>query len=356
MASIDFSKLPKFSDLPVRPGAPRDSAWGVFGDDDEVGCVNLLTQEGIVAAARLVKNGKAFRLDMPIGYGSPPLFGRGAPRHSIIRFSGSLGHDDQLDHFNTQEGSQWDGLGHAGDDESNAFYNGFKRDQIKRGPEGKLGIHHWANRLVGRGVLIDAFKYRADQGRPIDPGDTDIYTIDDLENAAEAQGPSDEQLESISALIRRQVEAEQAVESSENSLKRAKQNLKSIREERLPEAMRSAGVIDFTTPDFLSATLNDVYYANIKEEDRDDAFAWLKEEGHDDIIKNDVNLSFGRGEEEEANNTYATLVQMGLNPTTKKHIHWQTLRAFVKEQMTKGVTLPDSISVIIVPTTKIKRK
>ena len=188
MACIDFSKLPKFSDLPVRPGAPRDSAWGVFGDDDEVGCVNLLTQEGIVAAARLVKNGKAFRLDMPIGYGSPPLFGRGAPRHSIIRFSDSLGHDDQLDHFNTQEGSQWDGLGHAGDAESNAFYNGFKRDQIKRGPEGKLGIHHWANRLVGRGVLLDAFKYRADQGRPIDPGETDIYTIDDLENAAKSQG------------------------------------------------------------------------------------------------------------------------------------------------------------------------
>ena len=181
-------------------------------------------------------------------------------------------------------------------------------------------------------------------------------TINLEQDAAEAQGPSDEQLESISALIRRQIEAEQTVESSEDSLKRAKQNLKNIREERLPEAMRTAGVINFTTSDFLSATLNDVYYANIKEENRDDAFAWLKEEGHDDIIKNDVLMSFGRGEEDMAQTAMDQLTDLGLNPTNKKHIHWQTLRAFVKEQMTKGVTLPDSISVHVVPTTKIKRK
>ena len=45
MAKIDFNKIPKFSQLPVKPGAPPDSNWGVFGDDDEVGCVNFLTEE-----------------------------------------------------------------------------------------------------------------------------------------------------------------------------------------------------------------------------------------------------------------------------------------------------------------------
>ena len=64
MSKIDFSRIPKFSDLPVRKGAPSDSNWGVFGDDDEVGCVNFLTEDGIVEAARLVRNGKVFRLEI----------------------------------------------------------------------------------------------------------------------------------------------------------------------------------------------------------------------------------------------------------------------------------------------------
>src|SRR2546423_535697 len=76
MAKIDFDKIPKFSQLPVKSGAPADSNWGVFGDNDEVGCVNFLTEEGVIQAARLVQNGKVFRLDTPINYASPPLFRR----------------------------------------------------------------------------------------------------------------------------------------------------------------------------------------------------------------------------------------------------------------------------------------
>lgn len=187
MASIDFNKLPKFSELPVRPGAPPDSNWGVFGDDDELGCVNFLTEQGVLEAARLVKKGKVFRLDMPIGYADPPLFERRRVRHTLINFPGYLGHDDKLDDYNTQEGTQWDGFGHAGHPEYNAFYNGVTPDEIKSGPEGKLGIHLWANKMVGRGVLLDAFKYCNDQGRPINPGAPEWYTVDDLEVAARTQ-------------------------------------------------------------------------------------------------------------------------------------------------------------------------
>ena len=59
MAKVDFAKLPRFSELPVKQGAPPDSSWGVFGDDDDLGCVNFLTPEGVVEAARLVKKGFA---------------------------------------------------------------------------------------------------------------------------------------------------------------------------------------------------------------------------------------------------------------------------------------------------------
>ncbi|MFQ5872594.1 MAG: cyclase family protein [Dehalococcoidia bacterium] len=188
MTGIDFDKLPRFSQLPVKPGAPPDSSWGVFGDDDELGCLNFLTEKGVLEASRLVKRGRVFRLDMPIGYADPPLFSRTPTRHTIMKFPRSLGHDDKLDEYNTQEGSQWDGFGHQGHAESDCFYNGVKLEEIKSGPGGKLGIHLWANKMVGRGVLIDAFKYRDDQGRPLNPCAPEWYTLKDLETTVIAQG------------------------------------------------------------------------------------------------------------------------------------------------------------------------
>lgn len=187
MAKIDFNKIPKFSQLPVRPGAPADSNWGVFGDDDEVGCVNFLTEDGVVEAAKLVRKGKVFRLDTPVNYASPPLFDREPVQHTKKSFEslGLLGFDDVLDQYNTQEGSQWDGLGHVGNLKAQAFYNGVTNDQIKQ--SAKLGIHNWADRFVGRGVLVDAFRFRADKGRPVNPLNDERYSLDDLKQALAAQ-------------------------------------------------------------------------------------------------------------------------------------------------------------------------
>lgn len=187
MATIDFKKIPKFSQLPVKPGAPADSNWGVFGDDDEVGTVNFLTADGIVEAAKLVRKGKVFRLDTPINYASPPLFNRDPVSHTKKSFAsyGLLGFDDVLDSYNTQEGSQWDGLGHVGNLRAQAFYNGVKEDQITK--TDKLGIHNWADRFVGRGLLIDACAYRNQQGRPLNPLTNDRYSLDDLKGAIAAQ-------------------------------------------------------------------------------------------------------------------------------------------------------------------------
>ena len=78
MEAIDFKKVPRFKKLPVRKDAPPESSWGVFGDGDELGCLNFLTPKGVVAAARLVKKGKVFRLDTAINYAKPPLFNRGS--------------------------------------------------------------------------------------------------------------------------------------------------------------------------------------------------------------------------------------------------------------------------------------
>src|ERR1700730_16401809 len=135
MAKVDFAKLPKFSDLPVKKGAPPDSCWGVFGDEDDLGCRNLLDQEGVIEAARIVKEGRIFRLDPRLNYANPARFERKHCKHVLSSFEsyGRLGFDDMLDNYNTQEGAQWDGLGHVGNLRYQAFYHGKTADDVKAG-------------------------------------------------------------------------------------------------------------------------------------------------------------------------------------------------------------------------------
>lgn len=225
MPKVDFAKLPTFDQLPVKEGAPPESAWGVFGDDDELGCLNFLTPENIVAAAKLVKRGKVFRLDARVGYAKPPLFGRPPFVHEIVNLSPTA-HDDLLNAFNTQEGSQWDGLAHVGHVKHRKFYNGVTAEEI-RTRKGRLMISSWANKFVGRGVLIDALAYRAAQGRPIQPLTRDVVTLDDLKGALAAQNTK---LEPGSVLLVRTgwMEAYEASSDAEKKAMAPMDKLKSV--------------------------------------------------------------------------------------------------------------------------------
>ena len=47
--------LPDYDQLPIREGLPAGSSWGLWGDDDQLGTINLLTEDAVkrgLAAAR----------------------------------------------------------------------------------------------------------------------------------------------------------------------------------------------------------------------------------------------------------------------------------------------------------------
>ncbi|HWE62598.1 MAG TPA: hypothetical protein VHB98_12865, partial [Chloroflexota bacterium] len=132
MTDQEIAELPDFDHLPVRAGAPPRSAWGLWGDDDEFGTLNLLTPERVVRAARLVRKGRTFGLNWDLELPSPPLWGREALRHTIKR-KRSLGRDDVYDNFNTQSSSQWDGLTHVGSDAHQSFYNAVTNEMADGG-------------------------------------------------------------------------------------------------------------------------------------------------------------------------------------------------------------------------------
>lgn len=59
-------KRPTFSELQLDPSHPPHSAWGLYGPDDELGTLNLLTPERTVAAAKEIRSGIRVGLNWPL--------------------------------------------------------------------------------------------------------------------------------------------------------------------------------------------------------------------------------------------------------------------------------------------------
>ena len=182
-------RLPDFDELPINSDYPPHSAWGLFGDDDQIGMLNLLTPERVAAAARLVQTGEVFPLSWELEKPHPPLFNRTALQHTIHRRRKNV-FDDLYDNFNTQSSSQWDGLRHYGH-RLYGFYNGVDESQINGEPGTRNGIENWARRgIAGRGVLLDFKRFAEHSGIPFNPGERYGITAEQLQAAADWQGIS----------------------------------------------------------------------------------------------------------------------------------------------------------------------
>jgi hypothetical protein len=183
--------VPEYDELArTKEGAP--SAWGVFGEDDNVGLFNLIGTEQVARAARLIRRGAVFPLDAPVDAFAPALFpSRGVPRHRVLHREGSPMFDDVIDNLYPQASSQWDSLGHMGYS-PDKYYNGATAADIATGRRNT--IEHWARRgIVGRAVLLDVARALADAGRPLDPASPTGVQVADLELARTAAGVEIEQ-------------------------------------------------------------------------------------------------------------------------------------------------------------------
>jgi hypothetical protein len=109
--------------------------------------------------------------------------------------------------------------------------------------------------------------------------------------------------------------------------------------------------------DGLTVSRKMMVHASIPVDRKDEAFAWLREHNLDDIIKNDVTVSFGKGEDNIAGDVVGFLQERGFDPSTKTYVHPSTLKAFVKERVTDGKPIDlDLFGAFIANAAEIKRK
>lgn len=165
---------------------PAWSTWGRWGDDDEIGTLNLQTAIRVRDAARLVRHGVVLPLNWSLELPDPPLLGRGASRHTVDVDDLGIA-DDHLDAFYPQRSSQWDALAHVRHP-THGLYNGWSTRSSGRRP---LTIDRVAERgIAGRFVLADVARFRALAGRPIDCSASESVTGEELDDVLAAQGTS----------------------------------------------------------------------------------------------------------------------------------------------------------------------
>ena len=142
-----------------------------------------------------------------------------------------------------------------------------------------------------------------------------------------------ERLESLNARLALQ----------EDNLKNTKKDIERLSGEVIPTMMSEMGLAELKLEDGSHLKVSTSYKAHITEANKEMAFNWLRDNGLGDIIKNEISVSFGRGEDNKAAN-YAELAKgQGFQPTQKMKVEPMTLKALVRERIEAGKEMPTEI-------------
>lgn len=181
---------PTYTELCAREDAPPGSSWGLWGADDQLGALNLITEEHVRHAVGLVRRGVVFPLNWGLEQPDPALFNRGPMEH--VKVDDGFGMDDHFNRFFPHGSTHWDSLAHFRH-HAHGYYGGRAAAELK-GPGAKNSIAEWARRgVAGRFVLVDVERWRASSGRPIDHTAADVITVEEVVAALETQGTQPEE-------------------------------------------------------------------------------------------------------------------------------------------------------------------
>jgi kynurenine formamidase len=171
---------PEFTEL-----AKRVSNWGRWGDDDELGTLNLIDAAAVRRGAASVRSGKRISLALRLDQRGPQIGtvpGRVNPLRTMIAINSEFAGtpdgfctNDDVVTMGLQAATHWDALAHVS--YSGQIYNGFPATTVtaERGAT-RCGIARVTS-LTTRGVLLDVARAlgrdRLEPGYGIRPEDLD---------------------------------------------------------------------------------------------------------------------------------------------------------------------------------------
>ena len=150
---------------------------------------------------------------------------------------------------------------------------------------------------------------------------------------------------------------EDQIGNLEKDLKSVKEQADKISSEVIPNLLAEQGLSSLKLADGSSVDVRKAYNCTIKKDQMELAYNWLRENGLGDIIKNEVAVQFGKGEDNKAEQLLTLAEQEGYEPTQKQKVEPMTLKALFRERVEAGLDMPSQLfNVFIKDQTKIGRK
>lgn len=124
-------------------------------------------------------------------------------------------------------------------------------------------------------------------------------------------------LKSVAGISRQILQTETTIDDLSSNSRRQKQLLK-LTDEELPAMLNEMGISRFTLDDGSEVVVKQTFGGSITQANKAEAFAWLRDHGHDDIIKNTISVRFGRGEDDQATEFLTVAENQGHVPEQKR--------------------------------------
>jgi len=133
------------------------------------------------------------------------------------------------------------------------------------------------------------------------------------------------------------------ISSAEASLKELKEQEKQLNNFTIPELMEKMNLSTLKLKDGSELSVKKIYSATMKADKKAQAIQWLRNNGLGDIVKNEITVNFGQGEENKAAE-YATLAKgQGYEPSQKEAVHAMTLKVTMEDWKNKGNEVPEDL-------------
>ena len=150
---------------------------------------------------------------------------------------------------------------------------------------------------------------------------------------------------------------EDEISTKEEETKALKEKADKIASEIIPNMLAEQGLSSLKLADGSSVEVGKAYNCTIRKDSLESAYRWLRANGLGDIIKNEVSVQFGKGEDIKAEQLLDLAVSNGYEPQQKSKVEPMTLKALYRERIEAGLDMPsESFHLFVKDKTKISRK
>ena len=131
---------------------------------------------------------------------------------------------------------------------------------------------------------------------------------------------SSDNLADITSECNKLMTLQDEIKMTEERLKELQSQERNLSQEVIPNLLHTVGVSEIKTTDGATVQVKPFIKASITKANQERAFNWLRENGFEDIIKNQLAINFKKSEDNMATDIFEDLKSKGLTATFRELI------------------------------------